>query len=321
MKKKILIIQPIHDRALNLLRGRNDISFEVVTDFSEKNLIASVADADGITIRDAPLGERVIQAAGRLKVVSRHGVGYDNIPVGLCTQLGILVTIVGPVNAVSVAEHTIYLMLAAARQGMLLDTAVRKGDFAARDRITAMELQGKTLLLVGFGRIGREVAKRAAMFNMNLKVFDPFCGDSVGLEVEFVDTLDDGLAVADVVSLHAPLNKETRHIIGARELAILSQRAIVVNASRGGLIDETALVAAVTSGKLHGAALDTFDREPLPRNSPLTREPRIILSPHSAALSEEALISMGIKTVENVLAVLDGKPNANLIVNRGLAEA
>ena len=321
MKRKILVIQPIHERALNLLRDRNDISFEVVTDFSEENLIARVVNADGITIRDAPLGERVIQAAERLKVVSRHGVGYDNIPVRLCTELGIPVTIVGPVNAVSVAEHTIYLMLAAVRQGMLLDTAVRNGDFAARDRITAMELQGKTLLLVGFGRIGREVAKRAAMFDMNLKVFDPFCGDCAGLEVDFVDTLESGLADADVVTLHAPLNKETRHIIGAQELALLPQRAIVVNASRGGLLDETALVAAVASGQLHGAALDTFDREPLPRNSPLTRERRIVLSPHSAALSEEALISMGVKTVENVLAVLDGEPNANLIVNRGLVEA
>ncbi len=321
MKRKILVVQPIHERALNLLRDRNDIFYKVITDFSEENLIAHVMDAEAITVRDAPIGERVIKAAERLKVVSRHGVGYDNIPVKLCTELGIPVTVVGPVNAVSVAEHTIYLMLAAARQGVLLDSAVRRGDFAARNRFNAVELRGKTLLLVGFGRIGREVAKRAATFDMNLKVFDPFCGNRAGLEVDFVDTLETGLADADVVSLHAPLNDGTRHIIGAHELAILPQRAIVVNASRGGLLDETALLAAVASGKLHGAALDTFDREPLSRNSPLILEPRIVLSPHSAALSEEALISMGVKTIENVLAVLDGEPNADLIVNRGLVEA
>ncbi|MDE2911972.1 MAG: hydroxyacid dehydrogenase [Paracoccaceae bacterium] len=321
MKRKVLVVQPIHERALDLLRDRDDVSFKVVTDFSEENLIKHVVDAEAITVRDAPLGRRVIKAAKRLKVVSRHGVGYDNIPVKLCSELGIPVTIVGPVNAVSVAEHTIYLMLAAARQGMLLDAAVRKGDFSARDRVTAVELRGKTLLLVGFGRIGREVAKRAATFDMNIKVFDPFCGDRSGIEVDFVDTLETGLSDADVVSLHAPLNDGTRRIIGARELAILPRRSIVVNASRGGLLDEAALMAAVASGKLHGAALDTFDREPLSENSPLTREPRIVLSPHCAALSEEALISMGVKTVENVLAVLDGEPIADLIVNGERVEA
>lgn len=318
--KKILIVQPIHERALDLLRLREDVAFEVVTDVSEENLLASVVEADAITVRDAPLSEQVIEAADRLKVVSRHGVGYDNIPVDLCTRLGIPVTVVGPVNAVSVAEHTLYLMLAAARQGVLLDTAVRDGDFAARDRSNAVELRGKTLLLVGFGQIGREVASRAAGFGMRLRVFDPFCRDGAGLPVDFVETLEDGLAIADVVSLHVPLNEKTRHILGAHELALLPPRAIVVNASRGGLLDEDALVDAVANGWLHGAALDTFDREPLSADSALIGEPRIVLSPHSAALSEEALIGMGVKTVENLLAVLDGRPNADLVVNRALVE-
>lgn len=318
--KKVLIVQPIHELALDLLRTRDDISFEVITEFSEEKLLLYVADVDAITVRDAPLSERVIEAASRLKVVSRHGVGYDNIPVDLCTTRGIPVTVVGPVNAVSVAEHTLYLMLAAARQGVLLDTAVRNGDFAARGRSTSVELQGKTLLLVGFGQIGQEVANRAAGLGMKLKVFDPFCRDNAGLSVDFVETLEGGLADADVVSLHLPLNDETRNILGVLELALLPPRAIVVNASRGGLLDEDALLERVANGQLHGAALDTFDREPLSVDSPLIREPRIVLSPHSAALSEEALISMGVKTIKNVLSVLDGRPNAELVINRSLLE-
>lgn len=216
--------------------------------------------------------------------------------------------------------HTLYLILAAARQGVLLDAAVRDGDFAARGRSTAAELQGKTLLLIGFGRIGREVASRAVGLGMKLRVFDPFCRDAARFPVDFVESLEDGLASADAASLHVPLNDQTRHILGARELALLPPRAIVVNAGRGGLLDEEALVDAVANGRLHGAALNTFDREPLSVDSALVGEPRIVLSPHSAALSEEALIGMGVKTVENLLAVLDGRSNVDLVVHRAPTE-
>lgn len=314
--KKILVIQPLHPKAIDLLSKRRDIDHEVVTDFSEANLLRHIVFADAITVRDAPLSETVISAAVRLKAVSRHGVGYDNIPVALCSSRRIPVLTVGPVNAVSVAEHTLFLLLSAARLGTSLDWAVREGRFSARGSLPGIELNGKTLLLIGFGRIGREVGRRAAAIGMEVSVFDPYALEEVDFPLTRFTSLDEALQKADAVSLHVPLTPQTRGILGARELALLPRGAIVVNASRGGLLDEQALANAVSSGSLHGAGLDTFDTEPLPLSSPLVGERRIVLSPHSAALTEDALIAMGLKTVQNVLAALDGHPDPENIVNR-----
>ena len=172
--QKIVVVQPLHPKALAMLEARSDIEFEVVTDFAEENLLRRVADADGITVRDARLSEAVLAAAPKLRVVSRHGVGFDNIPVNYCSSRGIAVTVVGPVNAISVAEHTIFLMLAAARVGVHLDQSVRNGRFSERSNCLGVELSGKTILLIGYGRIGREVAKRAKAFNMEVAVYDPY---------------------------------------------------------------------------------------------------------------------------------------------------
>jgi D-3-phosphoglycerate dehydrogenase len=317
--RKIVVVQPLHPRAIAMLEARPDIVFEVVTDFSEENLLGRVADAEGITVRDARLSEQVIAAAPRLRIVSRHGVGYDNIPVDYCSARGIPVTVVGPVNAVSVAEHTLFLMLAAARLGVHLDRAVREGRFAARSHALGMDLQGKTLLLIGYGRIGKEVARRARAFGLRITAYDPKLNGVEDDAVLFRD-LDDALRQADVVSLHAPLTAETRNILGARQIALLPKGAIVINASRGGLVDEDALAEAVASGALHGAGLDTFALEPLPLTSPLAGQERIVMSPHSAALTEDSLVAMGMKTVENVLAGLDGKLDPGLVVNLAAIE-
>ena len=316
MKKKVLVIQPLHEKALALLDARKEVSYKVVTDFSEENLLKHVGSADAITVRDAPISRKVIEQATSARVISRHGVGFDNIPVDFCTQLNIPVTIVGAVNAVSVAEHAIFLLLAAARVGIELDSAVREGRFAARANTRSVELNGKTLLIIGYGRIGQEVARRAAGLGMRVLVFDPYVAGGTDVPVTYIGSLDEALTQADAVSLHVPLTDETRGILGERQLALLPQGAIVVNASRGGLIDEAALVRAISSGDLHGAGIDTFQIEPLPPQSPLVAEKRIVLSPHSAALTEDALIAMGVKTVGNVLAALDGTLDPELVVNK-----
>jgi len=312
---KILVVQPLHPEAMRLLDSRADVAHEVVTDTSEANLLRRVADADAITVRDAPLPPSVLRAATRLRVVSRHGVGFDNIPVADCTARGIPVAVVGPVNVVSVAEQTLLLMLAAARGGMALDAAVRRGDFAARGRIAGVELRGRTLLLLGYGRIGREVGRLASALGMRVLAHDPHLAGAPEEGVERIDRLDDALARAEVLSLHLPLLPTTRGLIGADALARLPRGAIVVNAARGGILDEDALLLAVRSGHLHGAGLDTFEREPLPADSPLLGEPRIALSPHSAALTAEALLRMGLATVRNALAGLDGALDPALVVN------
>jgi D-3-phosphoglycerate dehydrogenase / 2-oxoglutarate reductase len=312
---KILVVQPLHPEAMALLDARADVEYTVLTDASEANLLANIAGVEAITLRDAPLPRSVVAAAEHLLVVSRHGVGYDNVPVDMLTERGIPLTLVGAANAVSVAEQTMLLMLSAARTSIVLDTAVRDGDFGARLRVRGVELRGRTLVVVGYGRIGREVALRAAAFGMRICVVDPHV-TSLDDAIEHVPSLDAALPRADVLSLHVPLSDETRHLIGARELQLMPRGSILVNASRGGLVDEAALLESIRSGHLHGAGLDTFAIEPVPAHSPLLAEQRIVLSPHSAALTEQALIAMGVATVRNALAGIDGNLDPEMIVNR-----
>ena len=316
--KKVLVIQPLRAEALALFDGRSDVSYEVVTDFSKENLIARIGDAVAITVRDAPLPMDVLAAAPNLRVVSRHGVGYDNIPLDYCTERGLPVTVVGDVNAISVAEQTMFLMLAAARSGVRLDAAVRAGDFGARSRFVGVQLRGRTLLVVGFGRIGREVAKRAAAFGMDVLVHDPFASRTEFAETRFIERLEDGLAAADILTLHVPLLGATRNLIDAAALKALRPGAIVVNTARGGLVDEAALVEALEAGHVRSAGLDTFEVEPLPPSHPLATDQRVVLSPHSAALTEESLVAMGIMTARNALAGIDGVLDPTLVVNRSV---
>lgn len=311
----VVVVQPLHAEAIALLDRRSDVSYRVLTDWSESELLTHAAEADAITIRDAPLPPSFVEAATNLKVIARHGVGYDNVPIDLCTLRGIPVALVGPANAVSVAEHTMMLMLAAARAAIELDTAVRDGDFAARSRVRGVELRGRTLLLVGYGQIGREVAARAAAFGMRVCVVDPNLASQPSEGIELIAGLDAALRDADVVSLHLPLTDETRGLIGARELDLMPPGSILVNAARGGLVDEVALLDAVRSRHLYGAGIDTFAVEPLSSDSPLLTERRIVLSPHAAALTEEAMVAMGVATVNNALAGIDGTLDPALVVN------
>ena len=313
--KKILVIQAIRPEAMALLDQRADITYEVLTDYSPANLLKHIGDADAITVRTAPLSVDVLEAATQLKGVSRHGVGTDNIPVDYCTERGIPVTIVGNVNSVSVAEQTLFLMLAAAKAGIVLDQAIRRDDYDARSRVLSTELQGRTLFIVGYGRIGQLVAARARAFELRIVVFDPYMKPENFPEVTFVETLEAGLAQADVLTLHTPLTPETRNLIGAEQLALMPKGAIVLNLARGGLIDEAALLAKVQEGHVYGAGLDVFAQEPLPAGALVTSDERIVLSPHSAALSEDSLIAMGIATARNALAALDGTLDPDLVVN------
>lgn len=315
-RKKVLVIQRIAQPALDLLSERDDISYEVLTDTSAAAISARVGDVDAITIRDAPLPVEALAGARNLKIISRHGVGYDNVPVSACSERGIPVTIIGDVNAVAVAEHTLYLMLAVAKNGARFDRAVRTGDFGIRSRLTTTELRGKTLLLVGYGRIGQEFASRARPFGLSITAFDPFVDRSRFPDVVFLDTLEAALAQADVVSLHVPLSEKTRNLIDAAALARMRMGSILLNAARGGIIDEPALIAALDSGHLRGAGLDVYAREPLPADDPLLTREDIVFSPHCAALTAESLVEMGKATVRNVLAAFDGTLDPALVVNR-----
>lgn len=314
--KRVLVIQPISPVAMDLLNGRADVETEVLADVRPEAIAERIGEADALTIRDALLPAALIAQAPRLRVVARHGVGYDNVPVEACTARGVPVAIIGGVNTVSVAEHTLYLMLAAAKSGARLDRAVRAGDFAARARRTTVELRGKTLALVGYGRIGRELALRARALGMRITAYDPHLDPASAPDVTFAPSLEALLQEGDVVSLHLPLTPATRGLFGREALARMKPGAILVNAARGGLVDEGALVEALDAGRLYGAGLDVFEREPLPADDPLALREDVVLSPHNAALTAECLVEMGLATVRNVLAAFDGVLDPALVVNR-----
>ena len=312
---ELVIIQPLQPVAYKVLEGRTDVSLHILRKVSPEIIAANIADADALTVRTAPLPPEALDAATRLRVISRHGVGYDNIPVDYCTKRRIAVTITADANSVSVAEHAMFLMLAAARNANLMDSAVRDSNFDARSDHLGLELSGRTLLIVGFGRIGRQLAARAQAFGMRVIVYDPFVAETRQEHVEIVADLNAGLAQADVLSMHVPLTDATRGLIGARELDLLRDRAIVINASRGGLIDERTLLERIRSGKLHGAGIDTFETEPPAEDSPLLGDRRIVLSPHSAALTLESLDAMGRQSVQNALDGIDGTLRREVVVN------
>jgi D-3-phosphoglycerate dehydrogenase len=315
---KVLIIQPFHEDGMKLFAARPDVAYEVV-DGTPEELASKIADADGVTIRTSPLPAEVLDRAERLKVVSRHGVGYDNIDVDALTRRRIPLAIAADANATAVAEHTLYFMLALAKQGLRYDRATREGGWAVRNSLEAVDLMGRRVLVMGFGRIGREVARRCAAFGMAVMVYDPYVQANVieaAGDYRSVPDFEAALPETDVLTVHMPLGADSRGLIGAAELAALPAHAFVINAARGGIVDEAALHDALTSGRIAGAGLDVFDREPPQGDHPLFALPNVILTPHSAGLSKEAVVRMAISTAKNVLAGIDGKLDPSMVVNR-----
>jgi D-3-phosphoglycerate dehydrogenase len=312
-----LIIGRVHDSGLDLLRARPDASFEEVDEKSPPAIMAAMPRADGIVLRTARITAELIQAAPNLRVVSRHGVGYDNVDGAALAARGIPLAISATANMVSVAEHALFMILALMKRGQEEDRAVRAGDWSGRVRPRTIELYGKRLLIVGFGRIGRLVARRALAFDAEVMVSDPYVDrgliEAAGCAV--VTDLGAALGQADVVSLHVPLTDETRNLIDAGALGAMKPEAILVNTARGGIVDEPALARALEGGQLKAAGIDVFGAEPPAADNPLLKAPNLLLSPHIAGVTQEGSLRMARESVENVLAAWDGRLDPSLIVN------
>lgn len=320
---KILIIQPFHDDGLALLDAREDVTYEIIDGSSIEEMRAKIVDADGVTIRTALLPGKVLDRAERLKIVSRHGSGYDNIDVNHLTRRRIPLALAADANATSVAEQALFMMLHLAKLGSHYDRATRKGDFEIRNSLQTTDIYGKRLLILGFGRIGREVARIAQAFRMQVAVYDPFVPDDT-MQMALCRPVEDfrtELAETDILSVHMPLTEETQHLIGAAELAALPEHAFLINVARGGIMDETALLDALTSGRIAGAGLDVFEREPPPHDHPFFALENVVLSPHSAGLTLECAKRMAVSTVRNVLAGLDGRLDLAMVVNKDVLSA
>jgi D-3-phosphoglycerate dehydrogenase len=314
---KVLVTDGIQQAGLDILAQREDVVIDRCWNRpNEDDLIDRVANVDAILVGTTRITERIIEAARGLKVVSRRGVGYDNIDLAALRRRKIPLTIVGSANASTVAEHTLCFILALAKQTMAYDRATRAGDWQFRESLLAVDLLGKTLLLLGFGRVGRAVALRASAFGMRVLVYDPLVSKEVISEFRaepIVDLLH-GLAICDFLSVHVPLTHQTAGSIGRQELAAMRPTAFIISTARGGVIDEDCLVNALRMGLIRGAGLDVFNEEPPPPNHPLLGLENVILSPHSAALTGECAQRMDKVAAKNCLDAIDGKLDPTVIV-------
>ena len=314
---RVLVGGVIHEAAEAMLSARPDLEYEVVAAASVEQIRDRIADVDGIILRVTRFGADTIGMAGRLKVVSRFGVGYDNVDVPALTARGIPLTVIGDANSVPVAEHALAMMLATSRRLVTGDREVRAGNWAARYELGMGELWGKTVLVVGFGRIGTRVARRCAAFDMEVVVADPFVAAS---EVEaegyrYLEDFHDGLGDADFVTLHLPGNPDGSPVIGVAEIKAMKENAYFINVARGSLVDEAALAEALTSGHVAGAGVDVLGEEPPGDDNPLLGLDTVVFSPHNAALTAECIRRMSVVSVQNVFDAFDGRLDPALVVN------
>ena len=312
----VLAIGRIHESGIDRLGAAPGVTVTEIEQTPDA-VAAHMPNADAVIVRTACLDRGLIARANRLRIVARHGVGYDSVDVAALTERRIPLALVGDANARTVAEHTLYLMLAAAKHGPYIDRLTRAGKWQAGDGRIGSDLFGKTALVVGQGRVGRLVVELCRAFGMRVRVYDPWveAGAVRALGAEPLARLEDGLADADFVTLHAPLTDETRRMIDSDALAALPRHAVVVNASRGGLIDEAALVAALGGGEIAGAALDVFEQEPTPPDNPLLGLDNVVLSPHLAGLTAECAERMSMRCAQNVLDFLAGSLDPACVVN------
>ncbi len=307
--KKILIIQPIHQEGIKLLQNNSEYEFEVVENIEINFLKNKIKNCDGVSIRTAKLSGDVIEAANNLKIISRHGVGYDNIDLKISKQKNITLAITATANAVAVAEHVMFMILNISKRGSMYDDTVKSGKFNDRNKLPkTVELWNKNILIAGFGRIGQALIKRCLGFEMKVFVFDPF------VSKEFiekrggtkVDNLSETSKDMDAISLHIPLNDKTKNIINYELLKYMKKNCIIINAARGGIVNEVDLDRALNENLVFGAGLDVFETEPPTENNPLLKNKKVFLSPHTAAFTEECMIRMGKETIQNIFDFFDG---------------
>jgi D-3-phosphoglycerate dehydrogenase len=318
---KVLLPSSLSPAAFAHAAQRTDVVVESFPPAIAPNeLRARLVGVDGIGLSLNRFGAEELAAGPSLKVVARHGVGYDTVDVPALTAAAVPLMVTGPVNAVTVAEFAMGMMFALLKRSGRQDSMVREGRWAERLVALPIELAGRALLIVGFGAIGRRLASRCLALEMRVLVHDAFVTEAQISALGCVPAPDLAAAVceADIVSIHCPKTPETTGLFGKALLARMKPSAVLINTSRGGIVDEAALAAALASSGIAGAGLDVFDSEPLAAGSPLLTAPNLLLAPHVAGLSAESMVRMGVVTVDNILSVLDGHPLTDNVVNKSV---
>ena len=315
-KKKILVIGKIHESGINLLKNNSNFEFEIFDEIND-DLKKKITTCDAITIRTAKLSDEIINTTKNLKIISRHGVGYDNIGLKSTKKKNITLAITATANAVTVAEHVMFMLLNISKRKNMYDNAVKEGKFNDRNKLPkTIELWNKNILIAGFGRIGQALLKRCLGFEMKVLVYDPYISEDIITKfgATKVNSMEEACKEVDLISLHIPLNDKTENIINYNLLKSMKKNCIIVNAARGGIINETDLDKALKEDLIFGAGLDVFETEPPEVNNPLLKNDKVFLSPHSATFSEECIRRMGKETVQNIIDFFDEKLEKSKIV-------
>ena len=316
-KYKVLVVQGLHEQGLKMLKNRTDIEFNVLMSDDENEILEAAKDVNGITVRTAKISSKIIEAANKLQVVSRHGVGYDSIDLVSLNNKKIPLTIAAHSNMISVSEQAMFFLLALSKNVFYYDDFTRKGDWTNRWDVKAWDLAQKNILVIGFGRIGSNFVKRALAFDMNVYVYDPYVEkEKVKISGAIpVDNISENLQKMDAVTLHCPKNDETTDLFTKKEFNLMKKSSFIINCARGGILNEEDLYEAHKNENISGAGLDVFDVEPTPSSNPLFKLNNVILSPHIAGVTVESTVRMATETVQNVLDVLDDKINQSVVVN------
>jgi D-3-phosphoglycerate dehydrogenase len=312
----VLLAGPLHRAGLSLLEARADITIETLRP-DDGQFAARAPGADAVLVWLEPITPALLAACPRLKVVARYGVGFDTVDIPACTARGIPVAVANGANDLSVAEHAMMLMLAVARRTVEFDAKVRRGDWRQPPLPPMHELAGRSVLVIGYGRIGTRVAKLCAAFGMRVLVHDPafptprIAADSHIPAPDWKSVLPE----VDVVTLHCPLHAGTKGMMNAEAFGLMKPGGWLINTARGGVVDEPALIAALRSGRLAAAGLDVLVVEPPAQDHPLFAMQNVVLAPHNAATPDECLAKMAVRSAQNILDVFDGKIDPGFLVN------
>lgn len=305
--RKVLLTKKLKENTAKLFEGIPDLELVTIPDGAQEQFDTYIMDAEALLLSTAyKMTKEVIERAANLKVISRTGVGVDNVDVKAATEKGILVLNTPEANSISVAEHTLALIVAISKQLVMYDSELRAGNFAIRRTNRSVDIDGKTLGLIGCGRIGRFTAEKCkAAFNMNVIGYDPYIKELPGITL--YENIEDVFAKADYISLHLPLTDETRNMVGESLLSKMKPTAFLINTSRGGIVDEAALARMLKEERIAGAALDVLESEPPKADNPLLPLKNVILTPHSAALTKECSARVAHEAALGISDYLKGK--------------
>jgi D-3-phosphoglycerate dehydrogenase len=316
---KIAIVDKMHEDGINLLKKNPKFECEVIEDLSKENLILKLPNFDGITLRRGTIDAEILEKCQKLKVISRHGVGYDNVDTNFLKKKKMTLLVTGSTTSTSPAEHIMFMILNISKSFNLYDESVRNGNF---DKIMHMkhnsfELFDKKILIIGFGRIGKKLIKRCLGFEMQVLVYDPFVDKQIigSLGGQKINDLDEALKEIDILSLSVPLTKDTHNMINLKKMKMMKNTSIIINTSRGGVINEKDLNYALDKKIIYGAGIDVFEKEPPSNDNLLLKNKKVLLSPHAATFTRECTSNMAIQTAQNIIDFFENKLNKLMVVN------